>query len=229
MTQQVIPEPPSNLPYRTPETQAWYDKYWKEFWLDMELTFSQKEDTQTPFLIDTLNRELDFNKISTVLEVGIGYGRVAKEILEIPDNVIDLYDGVDISELAIKQSEIYLDDHVTKTKKGKRKNDHTGYDFMVGDFEELGICESYDLVISAETMSILPSNYNVQKWIDLMVRMSKKYVVNLDYHEWSNSTVVFNNGRDYLKLYQDNDSIFRADDFKIPDYPNEKIYICRVK
>jgi hypothetical protein len=159
--------------------------------------------------------------------VGIGYGRIAKEILEIPDNVIDLYDGVDISELAIKQSEIYLDDHVTKTKKGKRANSHTGYCYMIGDFEELGICESYDLVISVETLSALPTDERAKKWIDLMIKRSKKYVVNLDH--LTDSSVVLYNGRNYWHMYMDHPSVYTVNEFDIPDYKNEKIYITRVK
>lgn len=218
---------PRNLPLRTIETEQWYKDNYKYYWSIMELVPSEKEDTQLPFLIRTLKEQLDIDKIETVLEVGIGYGRVAKGILDNFPN-INLYDGVDISELAIEESDIFLDDYVTKTKKGKRANTHTGYCHMVGDFETLHIPELYDLVISCATLSVLPTDKQAQTWLDKMISLSKKYVVNLDYHEDSDSNLVFNNARNYPELYG-SFGISSLKTFTIPDYPNEKLYITRVK
>jgi hypothetical protein len=98
---------------------------------------------------------------------------------------------------------------------------------MIGDFEELGICESYDLVISVETLSALPTDERAKKWIDLMIKRSKKYVVNLDH--LTDSSVVLYNGRNYWHMYMDHPSVYTVNEFDIPDYKNEKIYITRVK
>lgn len=192
----------------------------------MELSPSKAEDTQTPFIIETLSKEIDINKVETVLDVGVGFGRIALGILETFPNV-NLYDGIDFSELAIKQSEAFLDNYIVKTKKGKRANVHQGYCYMVEDFEEANIPELYDLVISCQTLSTIPDEEVVEKWVKKMVSLSKKYVVNVDYHHKSDSNIVFNIGRDYGFYYTSN-LIWTFNEYNIPNYKNQKIWIARV-
>lgn len=211
---------PRDLPVRTPETEQWYKENYKWYWQNMELVPSQREDTQIDFIIKTLQEQIDISKVETVLDVGVGFGRVARPILD-TFPVIDHYDGIDFSELAIKQSESFLDDH-SSISGGP-------YDAIPGDFEELGIAESYDLVISALTLSTLPTDEQAQKWLSKMASLSKKYVVNVDYHEDSDSNIVFNIGRNYFGLYKHTRNVIEIKQFDIPNYKNVRMYICRVK
>lgn len=195
-------------------------KDWKEYWKNTELVPSKREDKQLPWLIDTLKKELDINKIETVLEVGVGYGRVAKAILDTFPKIED-YHGVDISERAWNQSCEYL----------------KGYEQFYAppweDFIELDYTGLYDLVISVETMSCVPESeeWTIQMWIDKMCSLSKKYVVNLDYVKTTHP--IFNNGHMYNRAYLSNkwnaESEFNKDIISYPFSSNEKLFIFRVR
>lgn len=193
------------------------NKDWKEFWKQTELVPSKKEDKQLPFLIEELKENLDINKIETVLEVGVGYGRVAKAILDIFPHV-DLYYGIDISDNAIEQSKTLL-------------NDNRHYKYNVGDFDEMKffMLRYYDLVISVETMSCVPESVDICHWIDKMISLSKKYVVNLDYIKTTHP--IFNNGHGYDTCYgiNENVGVDRYNEIKVPDNSYERLFIARVK
>jgi SAM-dependent methyltransferase len=194
-----------------------YNTNYKQFWLQTELVPSKKEDKQLPFLIDILKEELDMDKVETVLEVGVGYGRVAKAILDTFPH-IGLYDGLDISESALKQSEKYLKEYL--------EDGHVGYcPYPEGDFLDLPIHELYDLVISVETMSVVPESISIQPWIDKMISASKKYVVNLDYTTTTHP--IFNNGHDYYSAYHEHEVTTKM--WFTPDSLNSKLFICRVE
>src|SRR5262249_23272028 len=124
---------------------------WKEYWLNADLVPSQKEDTQIKYLIDTLKRELDLNNISNILEVGVGYGRVAKGLLSYfsTDQLVQpMYVGLDISYETLKRSEQYLEPEATSLN----------YVTYHSDFETecVGLARGFELVISVETMSVVP-------------------------------------------------------------------------
>lgn len=201
------------------ESKSYNKDNYKDYWKKTELVPSSREDKQLPFLIETLKKELDINKIETVLEVGVGYGRVAKAII---DNFtrLKIYEGIDISESALNQSASYLDDYdnIISSK--------PLYFYTEGDFEEIDIQHLYDLVISVETMSTIPANIDCCHWIDKMISLSKKYVVNLDYIETTHP--IFNNGHAYETCYGINNNVQKFE--IIPTLnTNEKLYICRVK
>ncbi len=196
---------------------------YKEYWKNTELVPSSKPDTQLPFLIKTLKEGLDISKIESVLEVGVGYGRVAKAILdEFP--VVDLYDGLDISEYALNQSVEYLGEHIVLNK-------HIGYcPYPADDFLEAAIPEMYDLVISVETMSVIPDEETVRKWIDKMCKLSKKYVVNLDYSRTTDP--ITNIKHNYHEIYEDRyecNEVIDYGAFIIRNNENEGIWIARVR
>lgn len=195
---------------------------YKQFWKDTELVPNSLPDTQLPLLIETLKKELDFGKIETVLEVGVGYGRVAKALLDDPDNVINLYDGVDISEKAINQSEEYLKEHMIGSYT------HQGYcPYPSEDFETCPIPEIYDMVISVETMSVVP--HDIRPWIDKMISLSKKYVVNLDFTR-GNDTITNNPPHKYWLPYTCatiEKKLVNWEEIRIPN--NESIFIGHMR
>lgn len=195
-----------------------HNEKWKQYWIDTELVPSTKEDKQLPFLINKLKEELDINKIETVLEVGVGYGRVAKAILETLPNLIR-YDGMDISNKALQESRYYLRKHIGLNDLGM------GYRAILGDFEnDIPIPNFYDLVISVETMSTVPESISIEHWIEKMCKLSKKYVVNLDY--WKTTNNISNNGHDYLEAY--GKCYCYPNEYETPN-PHELLYIGRVK
>jgi SAM-dependent methyltransferase len=202
-----------------------YNKDFKQFWLNTKLVPNSKPDTQLPLLINTLKRELDMSRIDSVLEVGIGYGRIAAALLDcfVTDYNRDdiVYVGLDISQKALKQSMAHLNG----------KNGRPCYFPYCADFgsENIGLREKYDLVISVETMSVIPDEETVQKWISKMVSLSKQYVVNLDHHDDSDSNVFFNIGHSYSDKYLMTNNTYSISQFGIPDYKNEVIHIVRVK
>ena len=159
---------------------------WKQYWKDTELVPSTREDKQLPFLINKLKEELDINKIETVLEVGVGYGRIAKAILDTFPNISE-YHGLDISENAWNQCVEYL------------KGYENFYAPAWQDFDDYKFPGWFDLVISVETMSCVPENISIDRWIKKMCNLSKKYVVNLDYVNTTHP--IFNNGHDYKHAY----------------------------
>lgn len=198
-----------------------HNEKWKQYWIDTELVPSKREDKQLPFLINKLKEELDINKIETILEVGVGYGRVAKAILDTFPNIL-YYDGIDISIKALQESRYYLRKYVGL-------NDISlGYKAINVDFENMDMdsIKPFDLVISVETMSTVPENIDICNWIDKMVSLSKKYVVNLDYTKTTHT--IFNNGHAYETCYGINDSVKRFEIIPTPN-ENEKLFICRVK
>lgn len=199
---------------------------YKDYWKNAQLVPSKsQEDKQLPILIDTLKRETDVNKIETVLEVGCGYGRIAKGLLEsriFP--YLDSYTGTDLSKFAIAQAEENLQLYV-------RLKD--GLNLYDGDFEILFPVsihqpEMYDLVISVETLSVIPDPNTVNKWIGKMISLSKKYVVNLDFTR-GNDTITNIPPHSYHLHY----AHYSNSDFSLPKEieisNNESIFVVRVR
>jgi len=181
---------------------------------------SQREDTQIEYLMVTLERELDLDSIDNILEVGVGYGRVAKALLSyfrIHHLIRPAYTGLDISYETLKQSEKYLE----------LKAVGSNYFKCHADFEaeNIGLTKKFDLVISVETMSVVP--YDVEFWIDKMVSLSNKYVVNLDFRS-SNDVLTNCPPHPYEIYYNGNDRVVKLDRFRTPSRPAEEIFIARV-
>lgn len=198
---------------RTPENQEEYSKDYKKFWLNIGLKPNEnREDTQLSFLLETLEKEIDTKKVETVLEIGVGYGRIAKGILDAFPK-IGTYIGIDLSVRAMEECFEYL----------------KGYDNFSGtaplDFEEHNAGEVFfDMVISVETMSCLPAGYNVHKWINKMVSLSKKYVINLDYTQ--DGGYIFDNPHDYTHLYKSNKDVRALGNVDVGD---QSIFIAYIR
>lgn len=141
------------------------DEQYRWYWTNTNIVPRENENKhQLPNLISILKSYCDINKIESILEVGVGYGRVAKEILDNFPN-IQIYIGLDMNKDVNKSSE------------------YVGYpDYVPAemDFEkDSRLHRLFDMVISVETMSVVP--HDVTSWIAKMISYSKKYVVNLDY------------------------------------------------
>ena len=191
---------------------------WKERWRNnARLIPSKQEDKQLPFLINALRDNIDISKVETVLEVGIGYGRIAKVLFDLFPN-LQRYHGVDISWNAIRQSIEEL------RKVWKWSPDvKSVYSWDTIDFEEFESDRYYDLVISVETMSCIPEYIDIQPWIDKMCLLSKEYVVNLDYIQTLNT--LHSNKHDYFTAYN---MVNLKSVTEISYTRNESLFIYRV-
>jgi 2-polyprenyl-3-methyl-5-hydroxy-6-metoxy-1,4-benzoquinol methylase len=174
----------------------------KEFWYERGKTYKEKFEynkkykLQEQMIVDYLKRISSF---LTVLEVGCGFGRITKILLS---NFSDIeeYVGIDLSPHQIENAKEYV-----KSVKAKRLK------FIVSDIESFQSDKKYDLVIASEVlMHILPAK--IDEVIRILVNMSKKHVVNIDWYEEKTSTKVapHNFIYQYEKIYQHIPSVMQV-------------------
>lgn len=133
--------------------------------------------------------------IESVLEVGCGYGRITRMLLEYLPH-IKRYDAVDISPTRIAAARNYI-----PYFKYEEYLNLSQVDFEYTDFDAIN---GYDLVISVEClMHQLPSK--IEKWIRKMISYSRYYVMNLDWYEegYRGKIAPWNFIHDYNKIYMD--------------------------
>jgi SAM-dependent methyltransferase len=193
---------------------------WKEYWLNADVVPSQREDTQIKYLMGILEKELDLESINNILEVGVGYGRVAEALLNyfhMRHFIQPKYIGLDISYETLKRSDQYIAIKVPGSNYNKCHADF--------EAEKIKLTGKFDLVISVETMSVVP--YDVEFWIDKMVSLSNKYVVNLDFRN-DNDVLTNCPPHPYEVYYNGNNRVVKLDRFGVPSRPAEEIFIARV-
>ena len=108
-------------------------------------------------------------EFETVLEVGCGFGRITKLVL---DNfpLVAKIKAIDISPQQIESCRSYLSDNTGKVE------------LSAGLVQDLEAGEnSYDLVFAAEVLMHIPFD-EIQVVLAKMVRTARKYVINLDWH-----------------------------------------------
>jgi len=143
-----------------------------EFWLEQGKHYKADFNYSEPFMIQE-RALIDFLKtldFKTVLEVGCGFGRITKLILEQFQYVIDSYVAIDLSadQVSLASASIV--------------NDEDRVSFFVEDFRQSRYDdESFDLVIAAEVLMHIPP-YEVQSFVDKMRTLSKRHVINVDMH-----------------------------------------------
>ena len=138
-----------------------YKKYWENNKTDMvdQAKPSGTRQVQIEKIIEVL-KPFDFN---SVLELGIGFGRVTKEILD--HYKIDRYTGLDLSQR-------YLDMVVERIPKVATVQS------TIQDFET---DESWDIVLAVEFLMHIPPQ-DIDKTIKKMADWSRKAIVSLDYY-----------------------------------------------
>jgi SAM-dependent methyltransferase len=185
--------------------------------------------------VNVMKKELDINKIENVLEIGCGFGRISKVMIELLPSLKN-YEAIDLSKEMIEQWKSYC----------KLRESEGAFIAYVADFEDkeerFGL---YDLVLSVEVMTSIPSGiqgeYRVKKFIDRMIDHSKKYVVNQDWFNAPNrqeqleskrkqmkSFYDINQYHDYDLHYSNNPKVLQIIGHSIPHY-SEHIFVGRLK
>jgi SAM-dependent methyltransferase len=204
----------SAFPYETPEDVKTFWLKWESHYKDTIRTDFDK--AQEDLLVKAIQEDFDTSKIETVLDVGCGYGRTAKLLLEICPSIRS-YDGLDISSDQLNHAVKYV-------------NNSSVFHPQHADFETYYDQWKYDLVVCVETMTVLP--YNIQFWIDRLVSLSKKYIISIDWHDLNHNAHTpiskINTRHDYPKHYKANNKIIWGKSIEIPKY-TESIFLSRVR
>ena len=118
------------------------------------------------------------DEIKSVFEIGCGYGRITKFMLESFPK-IEYYHATDLSPFKIEEAINYIPAHEDDTD---ARLELSAYDFMAWPSVSK---QNYDLVIATEVlMHQLPSD--IERWISKMNSISKRYIMNIDYFEPNN-------------------------------------------
>lgn len=177
------------------------EKYWRErgevFYKEDPYN-SDKFRQQEKVLLDYLSK-LDF---SSVLEVGCGFGRITKLVLNKFPNVLN-YDAMDISRHQIENAKKYV--------QSDRVN------FQISTVQDFKPSKKHDLVFSTYVlMHVRPDD--ISHVIAKLVSLSNKHVVNVDWYQ--ESKPILREGHnfihDYNRLYKENPAVKKVNQIQIP-------------
>lgn len=146
----------------------------KEYWLNrgkiyrQQYVHNKQMKLQEKMLINYLKTISAFH---TVLEVGCGFGRITKLILENFSNVTE-YLAIDLSPDQVEAAKHYVGGAGV----------HADLKFIVSEIQSLDICKKYDLVLSCEVLlHIVPEE--IESIMSKLVGLTSKHLVNLDWYE----------------------------------------------
>ncbi|HEV8405032.1 MAG TPA: class I SAM-dependent methyltransferase [Nitrososphaera sp.] len=139
-----------------------------EYWIkrgkiyQSNFVYNQIFRAQEKFLLNHI-KGLSFN---TVLEVGCGFGRITKQLLEnFPET---RYTAVDLSPDQIENA--------------KRFVNNSKVNFAVSDIQSFSSVNKFDLVLAVEVLlHIKPEDIN--STISKLLSLTNKYFVHVDWHE----------------------------------------------
>lgn len=165
-------------------------EYWHERGKTYHSNFHYNKEfrLQEQFLLDAL-KNLEF---SSVLEVGCGFGRITKLVLENCD--ASEYTAIDLSPDQIENARKYV-------------GDHTKVHFIESEIQSFHPNRKYDLVLAAEVLlHVKPED--IKAVIAKLVSLTNKYLVHVDWCEDkrpSEPVKYFNFMHDYDKIYSELD------------------------
>jgi SAM-dependent methyltransferase len=176
-----------------------------EFWL-RDQDFPRPNIEQVPAhiahtkAIKTLLEPLK-EEIKTVLEIGCGYGRITKFMLEnYPE--IECYHAIDLSSFKTGKAEEYI-----PLSKYPESLKVSTFDFNPSVLDDDRITDlalsKFDLVLCTEVlMHQLPSQ--IEAWIKKMNLLSRRYLLNIDWYESKPPDVIASHNfiHDYEALYR---------------------------
>jgi len=141
----------------------------EEYWLEQGKTYRQRFAYNESFELQE-NMLIEFLKtlhFETVLEVGAGFGRITKLVLENFPQVKEFV-AIDLSPNQINELRSYISDsrlrcHVTKIQDFKAE-------------------EKYDLVLAVEVLMFVPPS-EIDNVYRILLDLSRAHVVNVDWYE----------------------------------------------
>lgn len=161
----------------------------KDYWIEQgkvykdNFKYNNKFELQERLLIEylannifTLAKETDKPLEMSVLEVGCGFGRITRLILENFGKLITKYVAVDMSPDQISNAKRFVHES------GRDEN----LEFVVSDIQSLNSTvvsnQTYDLVLACEVLlHVLPSE--IEQVVRQLTDMSSKHIVNVDWYE----------------------------------------------
>jgi SAM-dependent methyltransferase len=181
---------------------------YKEYWLDRGKVYLNdfepyKYKEQEHLLLDVARKHLLGGNVKTVLEIGCGFGRITKLLVEnIPS--IQTYHATDISEHQLGNA---VDRYFVDAPKDKV--DWFNYDILTNRPSEKGqriMLDSYDLVIASEVLMHISPGIGIRTAINNMLLISHGYVMNIDVDSRFTSRMEYYNFiHDYDSLYHEYD------------------------
>lgn len=186
----------------------------EKYWVDRSVSY-QKEfnkhnfflnryfEMQEKILIKFLKKEIDF---SSVLEVGCGFGRITKLIIE-DFPTVERMSAIDISPAQIENAKRYVDSDKVK--------------FLCGKIQDLNIhSENYDLILASEVLMHIHFT-EIDTVIKQLVRISKKHIINLDWYRQTSGVELggYCFAHDYEGLYKKYEC-----KVEVVDIPRQPIY-----
>jgi trans-aconitate methyltransferase len=145
----------------------------REYWANRGKVYRQqfkrnrKREMQEHMLIDYLKTLPPFQG---VLEVGCGFGRITKLILENFSSIQE-YMAVDLSREQIEEAKKYVGDRIDRNIK-----------FLATEIQSLNLNRRYDLVLSVSVlMHILPNE--IESVMNKLIGMTGRDMVNVDWYE----------------------------------------------
>jgi len=178
------------------DSQKYWEKRGKNFFSE-KIYDNSKYREQEKKLLNHLST-FDF---SSVLEIGCGFGRITRLIL---DNFkVDDYLGFDISPDLIN---IAI----------KLKKDYPNTQFKVGDIIELKLEKKYDLIIGSEILMHIPPK-KISHVINNLINFSNKHIVNVDWYQKPKPRIRAGHNfvHNYEQIYKMNPSIIRVSQIPI--------------
>jgi SAM-dependent methyltransferase len=175
----------------------------KDYWLEQgkvyknNFKYNNKFELQERMLLEYLTSNIFTSNSEgrpvgmSVLEVGCGFGRITRLLLESFGKAIVKYVAVDMSPDQVRNAKEYVKDSYLNWRGGRAVDDSDGrkgerLEFVVSDIQSLNSTDaanhSYDLVVACEVLlHILPSE--IQKVVYQLTKMSNKHVINVDWYE----------------------------------------------
>lgn len=175
----------------------------KDYWIEQgkvyknNFRYNNKFELQERMLIEyltsnifTSNSEGRLIELS-VLEVGCGFGRITRLLLESFGKSIVKYLAVDMSPDQIRNAKQYVEDLHLEGGAGTVVDENDGrkgerLEFVVSDIQSLNTADvanhRYDLVLACEVLlHVLPSE--IQQVVYQLTDMSSNHVINVDWYE----------------------------------------------
>jgi SAM-dependent methyltransferase len=140
----------------------------------------------------------------SILEVGAGFGRISKLVLERFHQRIEEYILLDISKDQLYNARLYLSNNLEPSVL------HTvNIKFIQCDFMDFVNADKFDLVLAVEVlMHVLPAD--IEKAINALVGLSQKNVISVDWYDDDDDAnnkkkvAAHNFVHDYPTLYNNN-------------------------